>query len=79
MVKKSWSESRLVSAVRAVQLFNEKDPFHTWGVGQRVYCLHCERAFVAEEVCYDEADGLLVCPNRGCDGSPMDWSPDPWF
>jgi hypothetical protein len=43
-----------------------------------VYCLHCMSSFKASEVLYDAADGLLVCPNEGCDGNPMDWSKEDW-
>ena len=43
-----------------------------------VYCLHCSDSFKASEVLYDAADGLLVCPNEGCDGNTSDWSDEDW-
>jgi hypothetical protein len=46
--------------------------------GQRVYCLHCGGFFSYGLELVDYADGLLVCPNGDCDGSPMDWSTTPW-
>lgn len=46
--------------------------------GQTLYCLHCGGSFAHGLELVDAADGLLVCPNGDCDGSPMDWSTEPW-
>lgn len=60
-----------------VAWFNSVDPLHAWYVGQDVYCLHCEGSFKAEDV-EEDSDGLACCPGFGCNGSPLDFSPDPW-
>jgi hypothetical protein len=60
-----------------VAWFNSVDPLHEWHVGQDVHCLHCEGSFKAEDVKQD-ADGLACCPLAGCDGSPLDFSREPW-
>jgi len=49
-----------------------------WRQGVRVFCLHCGESFLAESVKVDASDHLLVCPTAGCEGSPMDWSTEPW-
>lgn len=47
-------------------------------VGTEIYCLHCGGSFLKGQEMADASDGLLVCPNGDCDGSPLDWSTEPW-
>jgi hypothetical protein len=49
---------------------------------QEHWCLHCEQKFNghAARVWQDQAGGLwLECGTPGCDGSPIDWAPYPWW
>ena len=50
-----------------------------WKKGDTLYCLHCDGSFHAGAELVDAADGLLVCPNQGCNGTPLDWSREPWW
>ena len=49
---------------------------------QEHWCLHCSQKFSGHSarVWQDEAGGLwLECGTPGCDGSPIDWAPFPWW
>lgn len=46
------------------------------------WCLHCEREFDGHSVrvWQDSAGGRwLECGTPGCNGSPIDWAPYPWW
>jgi len=46
-----------------------------------IWCLHCDRLFRVRDVlkvCYGEGGWYAQCPNE-CDGSPLDWSLQPWW
>ncbi len=38
------------------------------GYGKYVWCLHCEKVFTKN----DWLKNKFCCPNKGCDGSPLD-------
>jgi hypothetical protein len=42
------------------------------------YCLHCNKKFTGRDIIYYEGSGFQNCPTEGCDGSPLDWSEEPW-
>jgi hypothetical protein len=49
---------------------------------QEQWCLHCSKKFTghAARVWQDTAGALwLECGTPGCDGSPIDWAPFPWW
>jgi hypothetical protein len=49
---------------------------------QEHWCLHCSQKFsgLAARVWKDEDGSLwLECGTPGCDGSPIDWAPYPWW
>ena len=49
---------------------------------QKNWCLHCEKEFDGHSVrVWKGASGQhwLECGNPGCDGSPIDWAPYPWW
>lgn len=49
---------------------------------QEHWCLHCGQKFNghAVRVWQDEEGSLwLECGTSGCDGSPIDWAPFPWW
>jgi len=49
---------------------------------QKNWCLHCEQEFDGHSVRVwrDGRDNLwLECGTPGCDGSPIDWAPYPWW
>jgi hypothetical protein len=55
-------------------------PFPT--LDQRNWCLHCEKEFDGHSVrVWEDARGghWLECGTPGCDGSPIDWAPYPWW
>lgn len=48
---------------------------------QKTWCLYCNRQFVGREVrIYRDGDDLMLeCGTPDCDGSPLDWSEEPWW
>jgi hypothetical protein len=49
---------------------------------QEHWCLHCRKKFSGHSVrvWQDESGSLwLECGTPGCDGSPIDWAPYPWW
>ena len=49
---------------------------------QEHWCLHCSKKFNGHSVrvWQDEEGSLwLECGTPGCDGSPIDWAPYPWW
>jgi len=49
---------------------------------QEHWCLHCSKKFNGHSVRVweDESGALwLECGTAGCDGSPIDWAPFPWW
>jgi len=84
-------EFLLKPAAERVRIFSEHCLPRTFDVGDRVWCLHCEKSFLAENVAVDLSltAGLLglerketiyfKCPNDGCDGSPLDFHDFPWW
>lgn len=49
---------------------------------QENWCLHCEQAFSGRSVKLLRSrtgEILLECGTPGCDGSPIDWAPYPWW
>lgn len=49
---------------------------------QEHWCLHCRRKFNGHSVrVWRTSDGSLwlECGTPGCDGSPVDWAPFPWW
>src|SRR6266404_1263021 len=49
---------------------------------QEHWCLHCRKRFsgLAARVWQGEDGSLwLECGTPGCDGSPIDWAPFPWW
>jgi hypothetical protein len=49
---------------------------------QKHWCLHCEKQFTGHSVrVWRAKDGSLwlECGTPGCDGSPIDWAPYPWW
>ena len=49
---------------------------------QEHWCLHCSKKFSGHSVrvWQDEEGSLwLECGTPGCDGSPIDWAPYPWW
>lgn len=63
---------------KRVAWFNSVEVFHEWHVGDVVWCLHCDRSFLAENVRCDSS-GLAECGNAGCNGSPLDFATSPWW
>jgi hypothetical protein len=46
------------------------------------WCLHCEQKFNGHSVRVwqdKQGDLWLECGTPGCDGSPIDWAPYPWW
>jgi len=51
-------------------------------LNQEHWCLHCGKKFNGHSVrvWQDESGRLwLECGTPGCDGSPIDWAPEPWW
>ena len=49
---------------------------------QEHWCLHCSKKFDGFSVrVWEGAEGRLwlECGTPGCDGSPIDWAPYPWW
>ena len=49
---------------------------------QEQWCLHCSQKFDGHSVrVWQDARGelWLECGTPGCDGSPIDWAPYPWW
>ena len=49
---------------------------------QKHWCLHCRLAFSGHSArVWQDEDGRLwlECGTPGCDGSPIDWAPYPWW
>jgi hypothetical protein len=49
---------------------------------QEHWCLHCGKKFTGHSarVWQDDNGGLwLECGTAGCNGSPIDWAPYPWW
>jgi hypothetical protein len=49
---------------------------------QEHWCLHCGQKFSGHMVrVWQDAQGALwlECGTPGCDGSPIDWAPSPWW
>ncbi len=49
---------------------------------QEHWCLHCEKKFSGRSArVWQAEDGSLwlECGTPGCDGSPIDWAPYPWW
>ena len=49
---------------------------------QEHWCLHCRKKFSGHSVrvWQDKSGSLwLECGTPGCDGSPIDWAPYPWW
>lgn len=80
-----WSKlfAGLTFAARVLR-FNEHQISKSFAVGQKVWCLHCGKFFLAENVAVDEAmsakngEVFFECPND-CDGSPLDFAELPWW
>lgn len=47
----------------------------------RCWCMHCEKEFDGHSVRVWKGGGhlWLECGTPGCDGSPIDWAPYPWW
>ncbi|MBL9168003.1 MAG: hypothetical protein JNN07_09705 [Verrucomicrobiales bacterium] len=60
---------------------------HAFGVewpnlNHKNWCLHCEKEFEGRSVRVLQVSGggfYLECGTPGCDGSPIDWAPYPWW
>ncbi len=66
--------------LRLLQAHCFQSPFPT--LEQKNWCLHCEREFDGHSVRVwrDPSGGhWLECGTPGCDGSPIDWAPYPWW
>jgi hypothetical protein len=49
---------------------------------QEHWCLHCRKKFNGHSVrVWQDSKGALwlECGTAGCDGSPIDWAPYPWW
>ena len=49
---------------------------------QEHWCLHCRKKFNGHSVRVWQSDDSklwLECGTPGCDGSPIDWAPYPWW
>jgi hypothetical protein len=49
---------------------------------QEHWCLHCRKKFDGHSVrVWQDTEGALwlECGTPGCDGSPIDWAPHPWW
>jgi hypothetical protein len=66
---------------KKLNLLNEHDG--NWeNLEQSKWCLHCSQSFtgLAARVWKDDSGHLwLECGTPGCDGSPIDWAPYPWW
>ncbi|RBP45288.1 hypothetical protein DES53_103286 [Roseimicrobium gellanilyticum] len=66
---------------KKLNLLNEHDG--DWeNLEQSKWCLHCSQSFtgLATRVWKDDDGRLwLECGTPGCDGSPIDWAPYPWW
>lgn len=66
---------------KKLNLLNEHDG--GWkDLEQHKWCLHCSRSFtgLSTRVWQDDDGRLwLECGTPGCDGSPIDWAPYPWW
>jgi hypothetical protein len=77
------SEYVELSDAEKLQLLQEHSfqaPFPT--LGQKNWCLHCEKEFDGYSArVWKGGDGSLwlECGTPGCDGSPIDWAPYPWW
>lgn len=66
--------------LRLLQAHGFQSPFPT--LDQKNWCLHCEQEFDGHSVRVwrDPSGGhWLECGTPGCDGSPIDWAPYPWW
>jgi len=55
---------------------------HWPNLKQKNWCLHCEQEFDGASVrVWKDRRGehWLECGTPGCDGSPIDWAPYPWW
>jgi hypothetical protein len=55
---------------------------HWPNLEQEHWCLHCGQKFSGHSVrVWQDAEGSLwlECGTPGCDGSPIDWAPFPWW
>lgn len=65
-----WSARSGESVVDLADLFGSPE----WSDPHAlVKCIHCGSVFQVDAVMVDAADGLLVCPVEGCEGTPFDF------
>jgi len=66
---------------KKLNLLNEHDG--DWeNLEQSKWCLHCSQSFTGLSVRVEQDDAgklWLECGTPGCDGSPIDWAPYPWW
>jgi len=66
--------------LKLLQEHSFQAPFPT--LDQKNWCLHCEKEFDGRSarVWMDSVgEYWLECGTPGCDGSPIDWAPYPWW
>ncbi|MFO1498228.1 MAG: hypothetical protein U1G07_07535 [Verrucomicrobiota bacterium] len=66
--------------LKLLQEHSFQAPFPT--LDQKNWCLHCEQEFDGHSTrVWKGRDGSLwlECGTPGCDGSPIDWAPYPWW
>ena len=69
-----------VEKLEILQDHSFQAPFPT--LSHKNWCLHCEREFDGHSVrVWKDGQGecWVECGTPGCDGSPIDWAPYPWW
>lgn len=69
-----------VEKLKLLQAHSFQAPFPT--LDHKNWCLHCEQEFDGHSVrVWRDLAGQhwLECGTPGCDGSPIDWAPYPWW
>jgi hypothetical protein len=67
---------------KKINLLNDHDGGDWVNLEQSKWCLHCSRSFTGLSVRVQEDEKgkyWLECGTPGCDGSPIDWAPYPWW
>jgi hypothetical protein len=68
---------------KKLNLLNAHDISGEWtSLDETRWCLHCRKRFTGRQarVWKDKQGRLwLECGTPGCDGSPIDWAPYPWW
>ena len=72
-----------LSEEEKLKLLREHHPEGHWpDLHHEQWCLHCEKKFSGQAVRIwrdGMGDCWLECGTPGCNGSPIDWAPFPWW